>query len=315
MDRPTFKIQATSDRFWNKNQFISFLFQNQQSPIELTLAPEAICLETLGVYDLLEDLGFEDVSVVTANPLEQHSKFSVTYLDNHWPRIEQNIDQDLHTWNHTKTFYALFGRPTAARLALSCYLKSHHPRVSHIHFKADTGDDDLVHFELDKLLTYRVSSIRDVGDNISSLPWLLSSTERYTDTHGYDFSDPLTMFYKDILIDMVVESHVTGNTFFPTEKTFRPMWLKKPFIIFASRDYLEYLRQMGFKTFWQFWDESYDGYETKDRLAKIIDLIDWLAAKPVDELVIMYDKMKDILDHNYDLLAQQKYSTQVKKID
>ena len=32
---------------------------------------------------------------------------------------------------------------------------------------------------------------------------------------------------------------------------------------------MEYMRQMGFQTFYQFWDEDYDGYEGKERYVRI----------------------------------------------
>jgi hypothetical protein len=144
---------------------------------------------------------------------------------------------------------------------------------------------------------------------------LLSSPERYTSYHGYDYADPLTEYYKDILVDIVVESHVAGDTFFPTEKTCRPMWLKKPFIIFASRNYLDYLHQMGFYTFCEFWDESYDGFEFGDRLVRILKLIDNLAQKTTEELEKMYLDMQFFLDHNYELLKNKNFSMEIKEIE
>jgi hypothetical protein len=136
----------------------------------------------------------------------------------------------------------------------------------------------------------------------------LAPPDRYTHCNGYDFSDPLTNFYQDILIDIVVESHVAGDTFYPTEKTVRPMWLKKPFIVFASKDYLEYLRQLGFKTFYNYWSEDYDGYEGRDRYVKILELIASLAKKSSAELEEMYQDMQLILEHNYNLLLTQSYN-------
>jgi len=92
------------------------------------------------------------------------------------------------------------------------------------------------------------------------------------------------------------------------------MWLKKPFIIFASANYLDYLHQMGFKTFCNFWSEDYDGYEGRDRFIKILELIDNLAKKPAAELQEMYQSMQEILDYNYNLLLNQTYSTDITYI-
>lgn len=310
-----FRLSGVSDRFWNKDDFIEFLLQHQGQPIILKMAPEAVCLRNLGVYYLLETFGFKDVIIVTGNPLECHDYYKIHLLNNQWVKKHESVNVNLHDWNCSKIFYALFGRPTAARLGIAGYLKRYHDDQTNLHFSCSLDPDNLVQFELDKLLDYRIQSIKDIFTIIENLPLLLSSPDRYTTTQGYDYSDPLTKFYQDILIDIVVESHVSGNTFYPTEKTFRPMWLKKPFIIFASRDYLDYLHQMGFKTFCEFWDETYDGYETGERLSRILGLIDWLSKKSINDLVEMYNAMKPILDHNYNLLAYQTYKTEITKID
>jgi hypothetical protein len=112
----------------------------------------------------------------------------------------------------------------------------------------------------------------------------------------------------------VSEAHVIGNTFYPTEKSARPMWLKKPFIMFASRDYLCYMRQMGFKTFNDFWSEDYDGYEGRDRLVRIIKLIDTLASKSKQELNEIYQGMQSVLDYNYDMLLNKTYTKTITPI-
>ena len=92
------------------------------------------------------------------------------------------------------------------------------------------------------------------------------------------------------------------------------MLLKKPMIVMGSQDFLGYLRQLGFKTFNNFWDENYDGVAEQNRYQKILDLVDYLAQRPIDELVDMYQRMQPILDHNYNLLMRQRYNTTITKI-
>ena len=82
----------------------------------------------------------------------------------------------------------------------------------------------------------------------------------------------------------------------------------------GSRDYLVYLRQMGFRTFYDFWDEDYDGFADINRYQRILTLIDLIAKKPIDELEHMYQRMQPILDHNYDLLMSQRYNKIIAKI-
>jgi len=71
---------------------------------------------------------------------------------------------------------------------------------------------------------------------------------------------------------------------------------------------------MGFQTFQGFWDEDYDGFETRDRLLRMYQVIADIANRPVNELVDMYTQMQSILDHNYNLLMSQSYDTDITKI-
>ena len=315
----TFNLAAVSDKIWNLNELINFLSKNQNSHIAIKMDPEAVCLENLGLYNLLDSFDFLQVDIHTENPLESHKKYNIIVNSgNPWLKKKETVDHSLHIWNTKKIFYCLFGRPTASRLGIASHLYIHFRTDSHIHFSASTHPDNLEQFELNKLLSYNTPSIQPAGELINQLPLLLELSNRYTATNGYYYNDPLTNYYQDIFIDIVVESHVAGNTFYPTEKTTRPMWLKKPFIIFASRDYMCYLRQMGFQT-WQtpestFWSEDYDGYEGRERYIRILALIDELAKKSKEELEEMYLAMQPILDHNYNLLVTQSYNKTITKI-
>ena len=304
-------VNCTSDKIWNITALVGFLAANQNKTITLDIVPEAICLTNIGLYKLLNKFKFEQVIIKTFNPLEKHDKYTIVLKgSNFWFRRIAKIDSQLHTWDLSKRFLCLYHRPTAGRLGLASYVHKNHCNTSLIHFSTD----DLVDFEIDKLLSWDVTSAATTANLLTKLPLLLGKTDLYTKFNGYDYNDTLTFLYKNILVDIVVESHVAGKTFFPTEKTIRPMLLKKPFIIFGSANYLDYLRQMGFRTFADFWDEDYDGYEAADRLLKIQSLINLLASKSINELEKMYWDMQYTLDHNYNLLMTQSYHKQIKEI-
>lgn len=306
-----FTVSCTSDKIWNISDLVGFLAANQNKHIELNINPEAICLTNLGLYNLLDKFNFVKVDIHTWNPLEQHSKYNIKFKGtNFWFNRIANIDPKLHNWDMTNVFLCFYHRPTAARLGLASYVYTKYSNNSLIHFSAN----DPVEFELDKLLQWDVDSAAKSAALLPKLPLLLGSDQGYTKFDGYHYTDTLTELYRSILVDIVVENHVSGNTFFPTEKTVRPMLLKKPFVVFGSRDYLAYLRQMGFRTFADFWNEDYDGYEHRDRLVKIQQLIDNIASKSRSELEQMYWDMQYTLDHNYNLLLSQKYNKQIKEL-
>ena len=313
-----FVISGTNDKLWNFQELISYLANNQRKHISLKINPEAVCLETLGIYRLLDNFEFTKVDIYTENQLEKHNKYNII-VDSHnrWLAHQPSIQTELHDWTGTKTFLAFYHRPTASRLGFASYLYTHHRDASSIHFSYDTDLDRLQLYEFDKLSILRLESINDVTNMLPHMPLYAYNNHDVDEIMSwYDYSrDPGITMYRDIFVDIVSEAHVIGNTFYPTEKIARPMWLKKPFIMFASKDYLCYLRQMGFKTFNDFWSEEYDGYEGRDRFELIIELIETLSAKSQKELTDMYWDMKYVLDYNFELLKTQSYTKCVTLID
>lgn len=310
----SFCVSATSDKIWNYTELIRFLSTNQNKKIHIDIVPEAICLHNLGLYQLLNCFTFQQVNIHTWNPLEHHNIYNIIRNEkNFWFEQTSNIDKDLQQWNLNKKFLILYGRPTTNRIGIAAHLLENYADDTNLHFSWSTDCDSVLSFELNRLLTYDKNSIEPAGKLVKQMPCAISSTAGYKKTH-YDYSDPLTKLYQDILVDIVSESHVTGNTFFPTEKTIRPILLKKPFVIFGSKDYLAYLRQMGFRTFADFWDEDYDGYQGKERYLRIIKLIDHIAELSRTQLETMYWDMQYTLDYNYQVLTDKKYNTKITQI-
>jgi hypothetical protein len=101
----------------------------------------------------------------------------------------------------------------------------------------------------------------------------------------------------------VTETRFAQPTANYSEKVYNAIFYKKPFILVAPPKTLQYMKEEGFRTFSDFWDESYDDIEIhQDRLFTIFNLIDQLNKKPIDELRNIYRQMIPILEHNYNLL-------------
>ena len=112
------------------------------------------------------------------------------------------------------------------------------------------------------------------------------------------------MYIKDYFltsfINIVCESYFKNDNVFLTEKIDKPILAKQPFIVFGSNGYLSKLKELGFKTFDKWWDESYDNIVDEDeRFNKIFDLILKIKNYTLDECNEMYNEMKEILNHNY----------------
>ena len=105
--------------------------------------------------------------------------------------------------------------------------------------------------------------------------------------------------HKRTFLSIVSETKVNGEVFF-SEKTFKPIYCLQPFIMVNSNGSLEFLRKVGFKTFGDFWDESYDEAPTfKEKLHKIMNIMRDINKMTYDEMKDMYQQMQPILEHNF----------------
>jgi hypothetical protein len=109
----------------------------------------------------------------------------------------------------------------------------------------------------------------------------------------------LLNYYNQFQIEIVAETMTRGTTFFPTEKTVRPIMGSKPMLIFGPINYMNNLRRLGFKTFGDLWSEEYDNYEGRARW----DLIKKIIGNIIDK---NYDCLhaQDIVKYNYQHLQK-----------
>ena len=305
-----------ADRFiWNLSELVDFLIKYQRQSITINTGTEGCCARTVGLYHWLDKFEFSNVTIITSNPLEKHDKYHVEhFLPWKFLKIKRPISVQHHVWNQQKIFGALYGRPLWHRLGIAAHLLTNHSTVSQVVCMADPNNQDQKElFELVDLWKHHPESLVKFSQIQHQLPCTHHDVDQYTPgatlTDGY--VQQTERIYKNFLIDVVAETFTSGDCFFLTEKTARPMLLKKPMIVMGSKNHLEYLHQMGFRTFADFWDEDYDGYADADRYVKILDLINKLSSKSMEELEAMYWDMQYTLDHNYNLLLTQGYNKKI----
>lgn len=115
--------------------------------------------------------------------------------------------------------------------------------------------------------------------------------------------------YEDHLINVTFETYFGGrpDVCFLTEKTFKPIYYKMPFIIIGDPGTLTKLKNLGYKTFNDYWDESYDlTMNMEERMEKICNLIENLSEMPIEMLQAIVQDMQPILDHNYNILQSSQ---------
>ena len=115
-------------------------------------------------------------------------------------------------------------------------------------------------------------------------------------------------FYTDSYFSLVTETCFNENLRI-TEKIVKPIINYHPFVIVGSPGCLDLLKFYGFKTFSDFWDESYDTIKNPyDRFLEITKLIDYLMNLKIQEWDDITEKLKPILIHNREHLKKFKAS-------
>jgi len=101
-------------------------------------------------------------------------------------------------------------------------------------------------------------------------------------------------------LNLVTETIFYENKVHLTEKTFKPIVSKMPFLLMAGPGNLKYLSDYGFQTFGDYWDELYDTIEnpTKRFEAVLLVLAKLSQLSPV-ELKQMHSEMTPVLEHNF----------------
>lgn len=101
-------------------------------------------------------------------------------------------------------------------------------------------------------------------------------------------------------ISLVSETNANSDNLFFSEKIYKPIVAKQPFIIYGNPNSLKYLKSLGFKTFDKWIDESYDSEIVfEKRLDMIIKLCEDISNMNISDLYQIREEMFSVLEHNY----------------
>ena len=106
--------------------------------------------------------------------------------------------------------------------------------------------------------------------------------------------------YYDSLWHIVTETVFYYDKLHLTEKIFKPIVMKQPFMLLAAPGNLAYLRSYGFKTFGDVIDESYDDIQNNDdRITAVVKQLNWLCNLLPHEKQEIIKKIEPIIEHNF----------------
>lgn len=122
------------------------------------------------------------------------------------------------------------------------------------------------------------------------------------DAHGNDSAeicvDRLTPWNTSFL--HIVNETIWQDKIHFTEKIFKPIVMHQPFLVVQAPGSLKYLQSYGFKTFGDWWDESYDDIQDPtQRLQAIAKIINDIGSKDISELEKLRMEMAGVLEHNF----------------
>ena len=113
--------------------------------------------------------------------------------------------------------------------------------------------------------------------------------------------------HNSTFVNIVTESLLSKETIFFSEKTFKPIYMLQPFILFGNPFSLKTLKRLGYQTFDKWWDESYDNeVDFTRRLEKIMDIIHEISTWSLEKCFIVTNEMEGVLVNNFNRLISDE---------
>ena len=338
MNKPLRVSVQTQDRkIYRKDSLITALCQAAQEDRALIIDfyPEGSCAQQLGLYRLLDEfcdrLAYDRsrVTICTGNMLESHTDYHIVRCPEYW--YETQKVQDWHRANPidtgltpTRHFGCFMSRTNWARLWMATWLDMHHKdrTLQTYHYDRQrqnyngngyVGLDDLFQFDCDiipECAKFLTTCPRTIDLNFLQTADTSRSMFQHSDSY-YPIQFPanlnLVNFYHDIFVDIVAETNIMGQNFLVTEKLWRCVIARRPFIVLGTGSYLYNLRKLGFQTFGQWWSEDYDGQIGQTRIGMMLKLLDEIAQWNKQKIANVLKEMQPTLEHNRDVFLQLNF--------
>jgi len=159
--------------------------------------------------------------------------------------------------------------------------------------------------KLRKLLKYGFVSYRDKG---VYLPRNIENSQAEKDDWRWPTLLPklISKTYFNIVTETHHDIEPDFDSLFITEKLCKAL-ITEPFILVGNTKMLEYVRDKGFETYSELFDESYDLIENpKDRLDFVLDEVERVCNMDVKELEKIYKSVLWKVEHNRNVMLNFK---------
>lgn len=267
-----------------------------------------------GLFDLLDQLcafwGWDKskITIKTHSSDNVHPEYPTVFVPDAYTHRWLDYKNPVYSWNGEKYYGMFIGRANSTRIrAIHNHMNFKYKDKGLTSFHQNLFEymsyPDLVEYFMNSNQTYYdmikiqpYSDIKDLVDTPDRLPIL----EKYA-CNGWE------RVYEKIAIEIVCETITEPNSWDISEKLFRPLYYKRPFMVIGTQNYLDRLHWLGYKTFSHVLDEQYDilGITDFHRVDRIFKILEELIDSGKIETIV--DDCSDILEHNHDVLVNKKY--------
>lgn len=220
-------------------------------------------------------------------------------------------ENNVFNTNKTKWFCCLNHRPHPHRLGTIIYLDklgllngnivTGHDKNYEVHYGTEDPSnnyDNYVHILTERITPeYKNIILSKKDDTYLKLPLIYDNFELHNGCQPFKLTGRI---FNDCLINLVTETYYFNffnhqtPTGFITEKTLKAIVAKQIFIIIGERGLLKRIRDMGFRTFSDFIDESYDSEPDDVRMFKAIESMQSaMKTYSVEELSKMTENIRE----------------------
>lgn len=226
-----------------------------------------------------------DLRVYTSEKgFRKNSNYPINYCDTYlWWEFSNTQDLQINKQNISKKFLLLNGKDKPSRKLITSYVAGTALQDSVISYREPAENTKT-----------KNEYVKVYGDYKKQTKLGLSYLQQPTDLLA-----PVNTLIQNVFCRIVTETNFERPYQNFSEKTVDTIRLGKPFVLVAPYRTLALLKELGFKTFDKWWDESYDmQINPEKRLRKIIKVIDKISNLSYTELNQMYKDMQPVLEHN-----------------
>lgn len=273
------------------------------------------CMNPKEIYDKwCEHCGIlkspDDKMHLISFPISQHSISTCTHMAPDPVYVPERLPEKLFLcWNR---------RFRQHRIELAILLE-HNGLIDRSYYSLGLCDPEKSSMTIQSVTNNEIYDKFDVTPSskqslINKLPLVLDG-ETDINRMCQDFDAAARPYYENSLVSIVTETNYNEPELTLTEKSFKPCKEKHPFIIVGVPGSLAALKEMGFQTFSEFWDESYDyTLDPDERMRKIVNVCKYISTWDSNRILDFKRRVKPILENNFNAVRADTAQRVAEKI-